>query len=77
THYEMVADMFRAALPPGTPLIHQPDSTADALEAYLAKHPEYDAGTGGARVFLTTGTPGPQNALVESFWGGALSFGAA
>src|SRR3954454_20445536 len=28
THYEIVADMFRAALPPGTPLIHQPDSTA-------------------------------------------------
>src|SRR5690606_10217887 len=35
THYEIVADMFRAALPAGTPLIHQPGATADALAAYL------------------------------------------
>ena len=74
THYEMVADMFRAALKPGTPLIHQPDATADALEGYFAKHPEYRTGAGGARTFLTTGTPGAQNILVETFWGGPLSF---
>ena len=74
THYEMVADMFRAALRPGTPLIHQPAATADALSAYLAKHPEYRQGDGGARRFLTTGRPGAQNSLVETFWGGPLSF---
>ncbi|MFD3263257.1 glutamate racemase [Phenylobacterium ferrooxidans] len=74
THYEMVADMFRAALKPGAPLIHQPDATADALEAYLARHPEYTAGDSGRRVFLTTGKPGAQNALVETFWGAPLSF---
>ena len=74
THYEMVADMFRAALTPGTPLIHQPDATADALEAYLAKHPEYTAGDTGRRVFLTTGNPGAQHTLVETFWGAPLSF---
>jgi glutamate racemase len=74
THYEMVADMFRAALKPGAPLIHQPDATADALEAYLAKHPEYTAGDSGRRVFLTTGQAGAQNALVETFWGAPLSF---
>ncbi|MFZ3007989.1 MAG: aspartate/glutamate racemase family protein [Phenylobacterium sp.] len=74
THYEMVADMFRAALKPGTPLIHQPDATADALEAYLAKHPEYTAGDSGRRVFLTTGNPGAQHTLVETFWGAPLSF---
>ena len=74
THYEMVADMFRAALKPGTPLIHQPDATADALEAYLAKHPEYTAGDSGRRVFLTTGKPGAQHTLVETFWGSPLSF---
>lgn len=77
THYEMVADMFRAALKPGTPLIHQPEATADALSAYLAKHPEYRPGTDGKRVFLTTGTPGAQNLLVETFWGGPLSFAKA
>lgn len=77
THYEIVADMFRAALPPGTPLIHQPDSTADALARYLERHPEIDPGTGGARRFLTTGRPGLQHSLVETFWGSALTFEAA
>lgn len=77
THYEIVADLFRAALPPGTPLIHQPKATADALALYLERHPELDPGTSGSRVFLTTGTPGPQNGLVESFWGGPLRFEAA
>lgn len=77
THYEIIADIFRAALPAGTPVIHQPASTADALELYLQRHPELDPGTSGARKFLTTGQPGPQNGLVESFWGGPLRFEAA
>ncbi|WP_374573782.1 glutamate racemase [Phenylobacterium sp.] len=74
THYEIIADLFRAALPPGTPLIHQPGATADALIRYLERHPEYEAGTGGLRRFLTTGRPGAQHELVEAFWGGPLSF---
>ena len=74
THYEIVADLFRAALPPGTPLIHQPQATADALDRYFERHPEFDVGTGGTRRFLTTGRPGAQSGLVEAFWGGPLSF---
>jgi glutamate racemase len=74
THYEITADLFRAALPPGTPLIHQPDATADAIEAYLQRHPEYRAGSSGLRRFLTTGQPGRQNGLVSTFWGGPLDF---
>jgi glutamate racemase len=74
THYEIVAGMFRAALPPGTPLIHQPDATAEALARYLERHPEYRAGDGGARRFLTTGKPGAQHSLVETFWGAPLAF---
>ena len=77
THYEITGELFRAALLPGTPLIHQPGATADAIERYLAAHPEYDPGTGGARRFLTTGTPGLQNGLVETFWGAPLRFEAA
>ncbi|KRA65846.1 glutamate racemase [Caulobacter sp. Root655] len=77
THYEIVADMFRAALPAGTPMIQQPQATADALELYFQRHPELNPGTGGGRTFLTTGAPGPQNGLVESFWGGPLRFEAA
>jgi glutamate racemase len=77
THYEIVADMFRAALPAGTPLIHQPDATAEALTRYLERHPEFAAGTGGLRRFLTTGKPGVQHSLVETFWGAPLTFEAA
>jgi glutamate racemase len=74
THYELVADLFRAALPAGTPLIHQPAATADAVARYLERHTEYSPGTGGARRFLTTGEPGQQNDIVEAFWGGPLRF---
>ena len=74
THYEIVADLFRDALPAGTPLIHQPEATADALTRYFERHPEFAIGTGGARRFLTTGKPGAQSSLVEAFWGGPLSF---
>ncbi len=77
THYEMVADMFRAALPVGTPVIHQPQATADALSLYLERRPDYVAGETGARRFLTTGVAGPQNGLVEAFWGAPLRFEAA
>jgi len=77
THYELAADLFREALPPGTPLIHQPGATAEAMEHYFARHAEYDVGEGGLRRFLTTGDPGEQNALVASFWGEPLVFEAA
>jgi glutamate racemase len=77
THYEIVADLFAEALPPGTPLIHQPEAVADALTLYLERHPEYDPGSSGARRFLTTGEPRAQNGLVETFWGSPLKFEAA
>ena len=77
THYEIISDLFRDALPPGTPLIHQPDATADAIERYLVRHPEYACGGSGSRRFMTTGRAGSQNGLVSRFWGDPLSFEAA
>jgi glutamate racemase len=77
THYEIVADLFAEALKPGVELIHQPGATADSLERYLEAHPEYNPGSAGARRFLTTGAPGPQNGIVEAFWGAPLRFEAA
>jgi glutamate racemase len=74
THYEITADLFRAALPAGTPLIHQPQATAEAIGRYLARHGEYRPGAAGTRRFLTTGPPGAQNGLVERFWGEPLVF---
>jgi glutamate racemase len=77
THYEIVADLFKKALPTGVELIHQPQATADALERYLAAHPEYDPGSSAERRFLTTGAPGPQNGIVSAFWGEAVVFEGA
>ena len=77
THYEIVSGLFRDALPAGTPLIHQPGATADALERYFARHPQYAAAGSGQRLFLTTGAPGALNGHAEAFWGGPLRFEAA
>ena len=77
THYEIVAPIFAAALPPGTPLIHQPTAVADALERYFERHPEYGLGESGRRDFITTGKTGPQSDMVNQFWGEPLSFDAA
>jgi glutamate racemase len=76
THYEIIADLFREALPSATPLIHQPSATADALARYLDRHPEYDPGASGARRWLTTGPAGVQSGLVETFWGSPVRFEA-
>jgi glutamate racemase len=77
THYEIVADLFAAALPPGTPVIHQPAAVADALERYFSRHPEYELGDSGRRDFLTTGNTGAQSDRVSQFWGEPLSFDKA
>ena len=77
THYEIVAELFRRALKPGTPLIHQPQAVADALVRYLARHPEYAPMQGGGRRFLTTGEPRAQNGHAETFWGAPVRFEAA
>ena len=77
THYEIVADLFVSALPAGTPLIHQPTAVASSIGRYLERHPEYAAGEGGLRRFLTTGRPAEQNGLVKTFWGSPLRFETA
>jgi glutamate racemase len=77
THYEIVADIFAQALPPGTPVIHQPEAVSDSLARYFERHPEFDLGNTYRRDFLTTGQPGPQSELVAQFWGAPLTFDAA
>ncbi len=44
THYEIIADIFRAALPAGTRSSTSRHSAADALELYLQRHPEFGPG---------------------------------
>jgi len=74
THYEIVADLFTEALPPGTRLIHQPTAVADALGRYFDRHPDYGLGESGRRTFLTSGSAGAQSDLVSRFWGASLVF---
>ena len=76
THYEVAAEIFREVLPRGVDVIRQPSATANALQAYLTHHPEYNIGVSGARRFLTTGRPGAQHELVVKYWGGPVSFEA-
>jgi glutamate racemase len=74
THYPLVADLFAAALPRGVNMIHQPDATARALEAYLKRHPEYDGSQTGRRAFLSTGFSADALPLIERFWGDKIPF---
>ena len=74
THYPLVADLFVAALPCGMRIIHQPEATARALKVYLDRHPEYDRGSAGRRIFLSTGLSSEAPPLIERFWGSKLTF---
>lgn len=78
THYGLVAGAFRAALPPGTALLHQPDLVAQSLADYLARHPEFppDCKEAGRLEFLTTGDPDHVNGVAARFYGTAASFRA-
>jgi len=76
THYEIVGDLFREALPSGTPLIHQPSSVTEALVRYIGRHPEYQIGQTGLRRFLTTGRTGQSSGLTEKFYGRPIRFEA-
>ena len=74
THYPLVADLFAVALPSGVRMIHQPDATARALQAYLDRHPEYDRSHAGQRKFLSTGFSTEALPLIEKFWGDKVPF---
>ncbi|MCJ9427949.1 glutamate racemase [Kordiimonas marina] len=57
THFPLVENAFRAALPATTELYSQPDIVAASLAAYLDRHPEFrETGTGEIQL-LTTGRP--------------------
>jgi len=77
THYEIAAWLFRTSLPPTTAIIQQPIATAEALDSYLTRHPEYHTGTSGLRQFLTTGRPGPQHSILEAYLGEPICFDPA
>ena len=59
THYQLVADLFRQALPEEIRLVRQPEVVAESLAGYLARHPNLVGPHGGtpAVSFHTTGNP--------------------
>jgi glutamate racemase len=76
THYGLVARAFRAALPPGATLLHQPDLVAESLAGYVGRHPEFpaDPAAAGRLEFLTTGDPAHVGRIASRFFGADVTF---
>lgn len=76
THYPLVEHLFRAALPPETRIVSQPLRSAEALTAYLFRHPEMKSFSATAPEIrgYTTGDPARVTALASTFYQGHLAF---
>jgi glutamate racemase len=73
THYPLVERHFRAALPPETTLVSQPELTASSLADYLTRHNRFRGGSGRLR-YLTSGDPDAVGSRAEIFTGHPLPF---
>jgi glutamate racemase len=73
THYPLVERHFRAALPPETTLVSQPELTASSLADYLTRHDRFRGGSGRLR-YLTSGDPDAVGSRAEIFTGHPLPF---
>lgn len=72
THYPLVEHLFSAVLPDRTRIVSQPQRTADALTAYLFRHPEmksFGPVPAALRCF-TTGDPARATQLASAFLAG-------
>jgi len=67
THFPIVEDLFRAALPAQTKLLSQPSIVADATADYLDRHPRYKEQ--GQTLYLTTGEVDKVGELAALFLG--------
>ncbi len=75
THYPLMEDRFRAALPNRTRLVSQPEIVADSLVDYLQRHPRF--AQAGDVVYLTSGNPAQTSRRAELFLGHPVPFTAA
>jgi glutamate racemase len=73
THYPLVEDAFRRALPEGTTLVSQPQVVAASLADYLRRHRRFAGGSGRVR-YLTTGDPAAVGGCAARFLGAAAAF---
>jgi len=74
THFPLVKQYFEQALPPGTPILSQPDIVASSLADYLLRHPERAITGSGKIQFMTTGDPSEVNSLKHSLPHGVEDF---
>lgn len=78
THFPLVEQHFRAALPPTTRLLSQPAVVADSLEDYLERKPQFasdrEARAGRVVRLLTTGHAKAVSDHARIFWPGAPAF---
>ncbi len=73
THYPLIEDLFRAAIPKDIPLLTQGNIVANSLVAYLRRHPELLLDRTGQRRYLTTGDDSVSDA-VSRFYGRPIIF---
>jgi glutamate racemase len=57
THFPLVVEHFKAALPENTPIFSQPEIVAQSLVNYLQRHTELSSTGSGKIELLTTGDP--------------------
>ncbi|MEI8393861.1 MAG: aspartate/glutamate racemase family protein [Rhodospirillaceae bacterium] len=78
THYPLVKDLFRQALPSHVRLLCQPGAVANSLEHYLLRHPEYlvDMPVVPRCLFLTTGDAEVVTERSRDFLGREIPFQA-
>ena len=67
THFPLVEDCFRTALPTGLTILSQPDIVSEALANYLINHREYAVTGSGTISLLTTGDPETANKVSRKF----------
>jgi glutamate racemase len=70
THFPIVARQFEKNLPAGARILSQPETVADSLEDYLARHPEYVGARSGTRLLrlMTTGNVASVTASAKRMW---------
>lgn len=72
THYPLVADLFKAALPAQTRVLDQPKVVANALEDYFERHQL--EGIGGEASYYTTGNVSEVERVASMLVGEAVGF---
>jgi glutamate racemase len=76
THYPLIEALFARHLPASSRLLSQPETVADSLEDYLARHPHYVSAdpTGRSPLLLTTADAGHVRRSLEPFWEDEAAF---